>query len=91
MDDIVCEQWDEPAGFDGEYADWMPRPVKPAATTVPSAPAPAASDGDGSTHTEATVVSVGKHGWVQVLDADGYTFYYNDTAGLTQWDQPADF
>jgi hypothetical protein len=42
---------------------------------------------------EVTVKSYtqGRNGWARVVDEDGYTFFYNESTGETQWDAPAAF
>ncbi len=89
-------QWTEPEDFDGVYEDWMPRPERSAAAPEP-APAVAVSDAPatdtGSEEPTAEVVGMerGRAGWAKVLDQDGYVFYYNETTGVTQWEQPLEF
>jgi WW domain len=35
--------------------------------------------------------AAGRNGWAKVIDEEGYTFFYNEATGETQWDAPPDF
>lgn len=90
-------QWTEPADFDGQYEDWMPKPPQTAAvattasSTSTAASTAAAAVASAQESDGVAVVEQGRGGWSKVLDEEGYAFYYHEATGTTQWERPDGF
>lgn len=76
---LCLSQWTEPPNFDGAYEEWMPRP------------APASTSTSASSNEDGLSAVAGNNGWSRVVDEEGYTFFYHEATGVTQWEQPEDF